>query len=286
VDERSAVDALAALAQGARLRVFRALVAASPAGLTPGVLAAMLGIPGSTLSFHLKGLAHAGLVTARRDGRQLVYRSDLQQMNALLDYLTAQCCGSEPGGLAAFARGAARLFPQRTPTTTGEPTVNPGTLNVLFVCTHNSARSIMAEAIMNSLGAGRFRAWSAGSQPSGEVHPQALKTLEAMHVGANGLRSKDWAEFAQAGAPELHFVITVCDRAAGETCPVWPGQPMTAHWGVADPSAAQGAPDEVARTFWDTAITLRRRIELMLALPMDSLDRISLQRAVTGIGTR
>ncbi len=156
--------------------------------------------------------------------------------------------------------------------------------NVLFICTHNSARSVMAEGLLNHLGRGGFQAFSAGSQPSGSVHPQALATLQRMHIPADGYRSKDWAEFAQAGAPVLDFVFTVCDNAAGETCPVWPGQPMTAHWGVPDPAVFQGSAEDTARVFWDTAIVLKRRIELMLALPLASLDRLAIQREITAIG--
>jgi len=158
--------------------------------------------------------------------------------------------------------------------------------HALFVCTHNSARSIMAEGILNSLANGRFRAFSAGSHPAGQVNPFALKTLASMHIPSDGYRSKDWSEFAQPGAPLLDFVITVCDNAAGEVCPVWPGQPMSAHWGVVDPGGFEGSDAQKAKLFWDTAVVLKRRIELMLALPMASLDRISLQRAVKDIGTR
>ena len=158
--------------------------------------------------------------------------------------------------------------------------------NVLFICTHNSARSILAEGLLNQLGAGRFRAFSAGSQPAGAVQPLALATLARMHMPSDGYRSKDWAEFARPGAPQMDFVITVCDNAAGEVCPVWPGQPMTAHWGVADPSAVQGSDESRAQAFWDTAVTLKRRIELMLALPITSLDRLALQHQVRDIGSR
>ena len=158
--------------------------------------------------------------------------------------------------------------------------------NVLFVCTHNSARSIMAEGLMNSLGRGNFKACSAGSHPGGVVNPFALQTLTAMHIPSNGYRSKDWAEFAKADAPPLDFVFTVCDNAAGEVCPVWPGQPMSAHWGVADPAAFQGSDVQKAKVFWDTAMVLKRRIELMLALPLSSLDKMSLQHEIKDIGTR
>ena len=155
---------------------------------------------------------------------------------------------------------------------------------VLFICTHNSARSIMAEGLLNSLGSGRFQGHSAGSQPSGNVHPFALATLQRMHIRADGYRSKDWAEFARPDAPQLDFVLTVCDNAAGEVCPVWPGQPLTAHWGVPDPSAFTGSDEERSEVFWNTAVLLKRRIDLMLALPLASLDRMSLQREIKDIG--
>ncbi len=164
--------------------------------------------------------------------------------------------------------------------------MNDKVYNVLFICTHNSARSIMAEGLLNSLGAGRFKAWSAGSQPAGIVHPVALRTLERLRIATDGFRSKDWSEFAQPGAPAMDFVFTVCDNAAGEVCPVWPGQPMTAHWGVADPSAFEGSDEAQAQVFWDAALVLKRRIELMLALPLASLDRLALQREIDSIGQR
>jgi arsenate reductase len=164
--------------------------------------------------------------------------------------------------------------------------MNDTIYNVLFVCRHNSARSIMAEGILNSAGGKRFRAYSAGSQPAGGVNPMALATLAKLHAPTEGYRSKDWSEFAQAGAPQMDFVFTVCDSAAGEVCPVWPGQPMTAHWGVADPAEFQGSDEEKARIFWDTAVILKRRIDLMLALPMASLSRLAIQRELKDIGSR
>ena len=160
------------------------------------------------------------------------------------------------------------------------------TFNVLFICTGNSARSILAEGLMNHLGNGRFRAWSAGSHPKGEVHPAALSTLQALHIPAEGFSSKSWDGFARSGAPALDFVFTVCDNAAGEVCPVWPGQPMTAHWGVPDPAARiDGETDaEQARRFRDVAHVLKRRIELLLALPVDKLEPLSLQSQLDAIG--
>ncbi len=161
------------------------------------------------------------------------------------------------------------------------------TYNVLFICTGNSARSILAEALMNDLGRDLgFKAFSAGSHPRGEVNPWALKTLQHHRMPIEGLRSKRWEEFAQAGAPRLDFVFTVCDQAAGEVCPVWPGQPMTAHWGMPDPAAVEGPDAAIERAFLDTFVTMKRRIQLMLSLPLASLDKLALQREIKDIGSR
>ena len=158
--------------------------------------------------------------------------------------------------------------------------------NVLFLCTGNSARSILAEGLLNQFGRGRFRAFSAGSHPNGTVNPFALSTLRASNIPTDGLRSKNWDELALPGSPALDFVLTVCDKAAGEMCPVWPGQPMTAHWGVPDPAAFEGSDEDKVRLFAATAVTLRRRIDLMLSLPMSSLDAMAIQREISSIGTR
>ena len=160
------------------------------------------------------------------------------------------------------------------------------TSNVLFVCTGNSARSILAEALLNHAGAGRFRAYSAGSHPTGVVNPHALVALREMGVPVSGARSKNWDEFATQGAPRLDFVFTVCDNAAGEVCPVWPGQPMTAHWGLPDPAAVRGSADDIKMAFRDTAVTLKSRVDLLLALPTNALDSLSIQRQLRDIGTR
>lgn len=162
----------------------------------------------------------------------------------------------------------------------------PTTLNVLFICTGNTARSILAEGLMNHLGQGRFKAWSAGSEPKGVVNPFTLQTLATWRIPTDGFRSKSWDEFAQPGAPAMHFVFTVCDNAAGEVCPFWPGQPMTAHWGVPDPAAVEGSDEVKAKAFLDVALTLKRRIELMLALPLAELDKHRTERELRDIGTR
>ena len=156
--------------------------------------------------------------------------------------------------------------------------------NVLFLCTGNSARSILAEAILNSKGRPNFVAYSAGSHPAGKVHPGALRQLEAAHLSTDGLRSKSWDEFEAPGAPRLDFVFTVCDNAAKEVCPVWPGQPMTAHWGIADPSAVRGTEEEIKRAFRDAFFLLDRRIGLFLSLPLSTLDELTLQKQLRDIG--
>lgn len=163
----------------------------------------------------------------------------------------------------------------------------PAMLNVLFLCTANSARSIMAEALANDprITGGTFRAFSAGSHPGGAVHPLALELLQQHHLPTAGLRSKSWDEFARADAPQMHFVFTVCDQARGEACPVWPGQPMTAHWGVPDPAAIGGPPEAQRRAFRDTFHLLRRRIELFASLPFDTLSPMTLQTHLDRIGT-
>jgi arsenate reductase len=158
--------------------------------------------------------------------------------------------------------------------------------NVLFLCTGNAARSILAEAIMNRKGAPAFKAYSAGSHPTGRVHPEAIRQLEKAQLSTEGLRSKSWSEFSGPDAPLLDFAFTVCDNAAKEICPVWPGQPMTAHWGVPDPASVVGTPVEIERAFRDAFSTLDRRIGLFLALPISSLDKMALQRDLDDIGRK
>jgi arsenate reductase len=159
-----------------------------------------------------------------------------------------------------------------------------GRYNVLFLCTGNSARSIMAEAILNHKGPPNFKAYSAGSHPAGFVRPEALDQLSVARFSMNGLCSKDWDEFARPGAPKLDFVFTVCDKAAKEICPVWPGQPMTAHWGVPDPAAVKGSREAVEKAFRDAFMILDRRISLFLCLPLASLDKLAIQKQIDEIG--
>ena len=160
----------------------------------------------------------------------------------------------------------------------------PGRYNVLFLCTGNSARSIMAEAILNYRGKGMFTAYSAGSHPTGAPRPEALKQIESAGMSTKGLRSKSWDEFAKPGAPHLDFVFTVCDSAAKEACPYWPGQPMTAHWGIPDPAAVKGTPEEIERAFHDAFVMVDRRIGLFLSLPLATLQQLAIQKEIEEIG--
>jgi arsenate reductase len=158
-----------------------------------------------------------------------------------------------------------------------------GRYNVLFLCTGNSARSIMAEAIMNKRGFPNFTAYSAGSHPKDAVHPAALRQIEIARLPTNDLRTKDWSEFAKPRAPQMGFVFTVCDNAAKEVCPIWPGQPMTAHWGVPDPAAVEGSPEKIEKAFRDAFMILDRRISLFLYLPLASLDKLAIQKEIDQI---
>ena len=162
--------------------------------------------------------------------------------------------------------------------------MTPRHFNVLFLCTGNSARSIMAEAILNQKGRPNFTGYSAGSNPTGFVHPEALKQIEAAKLPMDGLRSKSWDEFSQLGAPKMHFVFTVCDRAASEVCPVWPGHPLTAQWGVPDPAEVNGTPEQVRRAFFEAFSILDRRITLFLCLPLATLEREVIQSEINRIG--
>jgi arsenate reductase (thioredoxin) len=166
----------------------------------------------------------------------------------------------------------------------GRVTIMKGRYNVLFLCTGNSARSIMAEAIMNRKGRPNFTAYSAGSHATGRVHPQALRQLEIAHLSTDSVRSKNWDEFAKPGTPELDFVFTVCDNAAKEVCPIWPGQPMTAHWGVPDPAAVVGTPEQIEKAFREAFMILDRRISLLLCLPLSSLDSLAIKKEIDKIG--
>jgi len=269
--EAETLRALTALAQASRLQIFRQLVVMGARGMTPGRLSEALAIAPNALSFHLRELSAAGLVSQERDGRHLIYRAAFDTMNALLSYLSLNCCEWSPN-----------VFPNSV--TPRSVLMHQKVMNVLFICTHNSARSILAEALLNQLGGGRFRAYSAGSTPAGQVNPRAVTLLEKISCRVGELRSKDWAEFAVPGAPQMDFVLTVCDKAAGEVCPVWPGQPMSAHWGVPDPASVTGTDQQIDAAFTDAFMVMQRRISLFLNLPIEKLERLSLRHELQAIG--
>lgn len=267
--EPDALAAFAALSQETRLRVVRLLVRAGEAGMAAGAIGAAVGASSSNLSFHLSHLERAGLIEGRRESRSIVYRARVEALGDLVRFLLEECCEGRPEICAPVLRSLP--MPDRP-------------FNVLFLCSGNSARSIMAESILREEGGGRFRAFSAGSRPKGAVDPLAVKVLEAFDMPTDGLRSKSWNELAEPDAPELDFVFTVCDAAAGEPCPVWPGQPMTAHWGIEDPAAVTGAPFERERAFGQAFRYLRNRIGVFTSLPIASLDRLALSRKLDEIG--
>lgn len=288
MDLKHAVAALGALAQDSRLRVFRLLVQAGSAGLPAGEIARALGVPPNTLSAHLSVLSQAGLVRSRRQGRSILYSADFAGMRALLVFLTEDCCQGRPelcspslAVLAADARPPAQPEGSLAMSTKTRP-VRP--YNVLFLCTGNSARSIMAECALARWSQGRFNAFSAGSHPKGQVHPMTLELLRRMNYETDHLRSKSWDEFTQPGAPPLDFVFTVCDQAAGEMCPVWPGQPMTAHWGVEDPAAFVGPEDKQFQVFKRIYLELENRIKIFASLRLEALDRLTLKARLEAIG--
>jgi len=265
----SIIAALGALAQETRLDIFRLLVERGPEGMPAGAIGDRLKLPSPTLAFHLNQLRHSELVTSRRQSRLIIYSAKFHTMNGLIEYLTESCCaGHADNPIHGRPKG-----------------VTPGReFNVLFLCTNNSARSIMAECVMNRWGGGRFHAFSAGSKPRGAVHPVTLHVLSELKYETEGLRSKDWNEFAQLDSSPLDFVFTLCDRAAAEVCPRWPGQPIRAHWGVQDPVAAIGGGTARRRAFLKVYTELEQRIRIFTALPIETLERFALERWVTEIG--
>ena len=278
-----AMASLAALGQPTRLEIVGLLMRHEPEGLAAGAIGAAIECRHNTLSTHLSILARCGLVRGRRDGRSIVYRVDIETMRSLLAFMVMDCCAEHPELSGFLGQAAARCGYVGLPTAPSERTEDKP-YNVLFICSGNSIRSIMAEAVMNRAGRGKFRAFSAGSTPSGQVHPYAIELLEQLHFDTTPLHSKDWKEFAEPGAPELDFVFTVCDTSAREVCPAWPGQPMTAHWGMFDPAEATGKEAEIRSAFAGALRMLSNRINLLVSLPISSLDQLTLQQQIEAIG--
>jgi arsenate reductase len=280
METKEALSALSALGHAQRLEIFRHLVKVGPQGAVAGEIASALSALPNTLSANLSLLAQAGLVEQAREGRNMRYRARMDAMQGLVDFLLEDCCG---GDVSLCSPAAGRTKERSGVLQDGGP-MTPKTYNVLFLCTGNSARSIIAEACLSREGLGKFNAFSAGSQPAGEVNPYAIQLLEKQNFNTKPFRSKSWDEYAGPDAPVMDFVFTVCDNAAKEVCPVWPGQPMTAHWGVADPAKVEGNETETALAFADTFRMLRHRISIFCNLPLESLDRLSLQKQVDEIG--
>lgn len=272
METESASHAFATLGHPGRLAVFRLLMRFAPQGARPTEMADALEMKQNTLSHHLSDLAQAGLVRVARQGRSLFYSVDLERAEALIGYLALDVGRGRPDLLAPL--DAARK----------ETAMHDTDFDVLFICSGNSARSIFAEALLRDLGQGKFQAFSAGTRPGTALNPFALDVLRRNGHDVSGLRSKHISEFQSEGSPAMDFVFTVCDTAAAEECPPWPGQPITGHWGLPDPVKATGTDAEKALVFAQTYAALRRRIAAFVELPFDQLGRLSLQARVDAIG--
>ena len=255
-----------ALGQTTRLELMRTLLFAAPGGMAAGDIAARLNLPGSTLSFHLRALEQAGLIAATRQGRSLIYAAQIGALRGLIGFLTEACCGGAPGSCGD-------LSPLFLPQAKELPM-----FNVLFLCTHNSARSILAEALLNEIGRGRFQAFSAGSAPSptGPL-PEVIAQLRTLGHDVSTLRSKSWTEFTGPDAPRMDFVITLCDILAGQSCPDFGDTIVTAAWPLPDPMKFSGNTAERATLLNGLYGGLRRRLEAFTALPIAALDRMALK---------
>lgn len=272
MEHSRASQAFATLGHPDRLAVYRLILRFAPRGVRPTEMAEALEMKQNTLSHHLADLTASGLVRVERAGRSLFYSVDLETTEALIGYLAFDVGRGRPDLLAPF------LSPHMK-----GPAMRDAGFNVLFICSGNSARSIFAEALLRDIGKGRFHAHSAGTRPNTQLNPFALEVLARNGHDVSGLRSKHISEFQQPQSPEMDFVFTVCDTAAAEECPPWPGQPITGHWGLPDPVKAEGNEAEKALVFAQTYAALRRRIAAFVELPFDTLNRLSLQAHIDRI---
>jgi arsenate reductase len=263
--------AFAALGQPTRLALLRCLLAAGPSGLPAGEVGTRIGVAPSSLSFHLRALEQAGLIAATRQGRSLVYAPRILNLRGLLGFLAEACCGGQPDRCGDLARLIDAVITETLPMSTPA-------FNVLFLCSHNSARSIMAEAILTKLGAGRFAAYSAGSDPSptGPL-PAVLAQLKTLGHDTSGLRSKSWDAFTGPEAPPMDFVITLCDTLQGQACPDFGGTTITAAWPLPDPAKFTGTAAERSTLLNEVYAGLHRRLGIFVSLPLASLDRLALK---------
>jgi protein-tyrosine-phosphatase/DNA-binding transcriptional ArsR family regulator len=278
MEQNRVIHAFATLGHPGRMAVFRLVMRFAPQGVRPTEIAEALGMKQNTLSHHLADLAASGLVQVTRVGRSLYYAVDLDTTEGLIGYLALDVGRARPDLLAP-------LFSAPKDTAQMDRTLPDTDFDVLFICSGNSARSIFAEALLRDLGKGKFQAFSAGTRPNTELNPFALEILKRNGHDISGLRSKHLSEFQQPGSIVMDFVFTVCDTAAAEECPPWPGQPITGHWGLPDPVKATGTDAEKALVFAQTYAALRRRIMTFVELPFESLSRMSLQSHVDAIGS-
>ena len=278
MEQSRAIHAFATLGHPGRLAVFRLLMRFTPQGVRPTEIAEALGMKQNTLSHHLADLTASGLVQVTRVGRSLYYAVDLDTTEGLIGYLALDVGRARPDLIAP-------LLSAPKDSVQMDRTMPDTDFDVLFICSGNSARSIFAEALLRDLGKGRFQAFSAGTSPNSKLNPVALEVLKRNGHDTSGLRSKHISEFQQPGSIVMDFVFTVCDTAAAEECPPWPGQPITGHWGLPDPVKATGTDAEKALVFAQTYAALRRRITAFVELPFESLSRVSLQSRVDAIGS-
>jgi len=269
MEKKDIARVFACLGHPDRLAVFRLLMRFHPRGVRPTEVSVALSLKQNTLSHHLADLTAAGLVSATRSGRSLFYGVELAAARAVLDHFALDTGRGRADLLASLISPAQEFY-----------TTRDTDFNVLFICSGNSARSIFAEALLRDLGRGKFQSFSAGTQPNSQMNPFAIDMLKRNGHSVDGMRSKHIAEFQKPDMPVLDFVFTVCDKAAAEECPPWPGQPITGHWGLKDPVKVQGTDAEKALAFAQTYGDLRRRIAAFVALPFATLDRLALQAGV------
>ena len=274
-----ALAMLAALAHPTRLETFRLLMRYLPYGLAAGDISRLIAIAHNTLSTHLAILEQSGLVRSRREGRSVIFVAIPEQALLISRFLVEDCCASTDAKFDCLNRGPNIPFPAKR-----EVSVTDRVYKVLILCTGNSARSIIAEAILNREGVGRFRAYSAGSRPKGNPNPLALSLLSELGYDVSGFRSKSWEEFAGVDAPKMDFIVTVCDSAAGEACPFWPGHPLVVHWGIADPASVSGTEAEKRAAFLEAYRRLSSRITTFVNLDVERLDLATLKLKLIEIG--
>lgn len=276
MESSDAAEGFAALAQAKRLDLMRLLASVGATGMSAGDLAAQLGSPASSLSFHLSALERAGLVQSTRHGRQVIYAVRIAGLRSLFNFLTETCCGGRP----ELCSDLARLLPYEA---LDKDVMTPA-FNVLFLCTHNSARSIMAEAILERIGKGRFKAYSAGSDPAADPLPEVIDRLRVLGHDVTALRSKSWSEFMGPDAPRIDFVITLCDTVEGQICPDFGDRPLTAAWPFPDPAKFNGPSAERTTLLNELYGMIRRRLEAFSSLPFASLERMALKMRLDQLG--